>query len=157
MLKKLDRVYGKLWRGSRPECYDDLTHLKSLGITTIVSLQEGYARAKAKLTGGYATEREDWIAMGGVYYDVPLSNIIPPSPGRLFLVEKLIAENHGVYVHCFAGVDRTGMSIAYHKVKRFHLTPEEAWQEAVDYGMHRRYRWWKPAFLRACAEIPKNA
>lgn len=158
MLRKLDPVGFKLFRGSRPENHDDLKHLWSLGVRSIISLQEGYAKTKAKLTGGYAREREDWLAMGGKYYDIPLSNILPPSPSRLWLVLQVIklhwAEWEGkVYVHCYAGVDRTGMAIAYYRVAQNGIPPEQAWNDACTYGMHRRYRWWKPAFLRACDEL----
>lgn len=145
-------------RGPRPNSYDDLCILADAGVTTIFSLEEGWSRIF-----GWRFEAHDWqVRIGGLFYLFPLSNLFPPSAATcIAITDLLIHDSNGPlgessYVHCYAGVDRTGFILAVFRVRFHKWKPLDAWAEAQEYGMHRRYWWWKKHFLKLCSELPNE-
>ncbi|HUV86117.1 MAG TPA: hypothetical protein VMX79_03305, partial [bacterium] len=52
-----------------------------------------------------------------------------------------------VFVHCHAGVDRTGFVVAAYRVKVEGWTPEKAYEEMARLGFHSFLFWWPGAFF----------
>lgn len=149
---KFDFAISGVFRGSRPKNIQSLYLLWAKGVRTIVNLEEGWGNLNPFI---YKNAKEDWLAMGGKYYECNRSNLFPAGNGELYGTYLLIemAKTFGdVFVHCFAGVDRTGEMIAYLQV-RAGDDPVYAWDDAQKYGMHKRYFWWKPKFLKNCEDV----
>lgn len=140
-------VFGKLYRGSRPENKQDLFDLWNRGFRTIICLQEGWSWWFGKYDG-----EKDWEAMGGTYIKRPLSNFFFPVKDELDSLVNVIQESPGrVLVHCFSGKDRTGILSGYYLVKMVDWIPKTAWRYIGDKGMHPWYRLlWKKEFYEAC-------
>jgi protein tyrosine/serine phosphatase len=58
-----------------------------------------------------------------------------------------------VFIHCQHGCDRTGTIIACYRIKHEQWTRENAWQEAVRYGISRFERGMK-SFVKDFANAP---
>jgi hypothetical protein len=150
-------IKSDLFRGARPVDIRDLRNLEALGVRTIISLEEGLFSAFR-----WAREPAIWRAMGYTWYQVKLSAIVPPTRGQLDAIRALIhvSQAHyrplpedqptaGVFVHCYSGVDRTGMVIADWRVTEQEHDPKQAWAECIRMGMHHRYQLlWKRAFFK---------
>lgn len=136
-----------LYRGSRPHDTSDLSLLWKNGIRTIISLEEGWADIL-----GWKNEPATWRKMGGVWLQVKLSSIIAPTQGQLEAIYALIfahCQLSGVFVHCYSGVDRTGIVCADWEVYGRKISPEVAWQRCCEQGMHKRFQWlWKRSFFK---------
>lgn len=105
------------------------------GINTCLNLETGLRDA---LFGNPYLEDEALEGDGVRVDHVPFSDIRPPSIEKLEEALHIITTAPGpVYVHCLHGVDRTGMVIAYYRVKRQKWTPEKAIEEMLDLGFHR--------------------
>lgn len=139
---------GNLYRGSRPNGTADLDQLWEKGIRTIISLEEGWGTIF-----GWRKEAELWRARGGVWLQVKLSSVVAPTRGQLEAIYCLIFahfQTAGVFVHCYSGVDRTGIVCAHWDVYGMKDTPGRAWIRCVSNGMHLRFQWlWKRAFFKA--------
>lgn len=144
MKNKIQCVYGKLYRGSRPENIDDLHQLWSMGVRTIICLQEGWSWA----FGAYDSEN-DWENLGGKYIKRPLSNFFFPVKDELDSLNNIIGSRTGmVFVHCKAGVDRTGVVSGYYLLKCGLANAKTAWEYIGETGMHPWYRLlWKRKFF----------
>ena len=143
-------VDGKLVRGPRLKGVSDVYHLHShFWVRTIINLEEGWSRK----FGNYQ-EGPDCIAFGIKYHGIGLSNFSPPSVEECRAIMKVIyGTEKPVYVHCYAGVDRTGFIVALYGALRYGRCPHECWEEAQEAGMHKRYFWWRKSFLAVCAAL----
>lgn len=72
----------------------------------------------------------------------PLGEFLPPSQDELNAAITLIQSTKPIYVHCKAGVDRTGMVIAHYRIIIQKWTKEAAVAEMKAMGMHWWYYWW---------------
>lgn len=137
-----------VFRGSRPENADDLRMLWGKGIRTIISLEEGFGT----FFGWWNREAIIWRGMGGTWLQVKLSSVIAPTEGQLAATLSLImaySKDSAMFVHCGAGCDRTGMVMADYRVHAQGHTAAEAWAEAGEQGMHKRYQWlWQKSFFK---------
>lgn len=143
-------VSQNLYRGDRPQNNSDLGILAlSYHVERIVSLETFWHKLF-----GWADEGECWTtSWRRIFKSFPMSNIFPPMWEETMTALDAISEvlqhpGATIYVHCFAGKDRTGWVIAGYRVKVEGWPPEKAWAEAIEKGMHWRYWWWKPFFMR---------
>jgi protein-tyrosine phosphatase len=104
---------GKLAAGPLPRP-ETVRELLDAGITAFVDLtQTGELDAYDRLIGDAQHHRRS-IGDFGIPTDAALTE-------TLDLIDRLLAEGHGVYVHCWAGVGRTGTVVACHLIR--HGTP----------------------------------
>jgi hypothetical protein len=146
-----------LYRGPRPESADDLTLLFfNFQAKTIVSLETGFGKFWDGFRGRSFHEQDLWDRVyKRTFLSRPCSNFLPPTRAETTAILddiKASIQKGAVYVHCYAGVDRTGWIIAAWRVREQGWQPEKAWLEAVQMGMHSRYWWWHRHFVEAmCA------
>lgn len=148
-MKNKRQVTPVLIRGGRPKNIHDLLELWHEGIRAIICLQEGITW----FFGGYRTDK-DWQGFGGHQWKTPLSNFRAPTKKQCDDICKIIHQfrirKQTVFLHCRAGVDRTGFVSAYYVWKYCEISPEAAWNYAGETGMHFWYRiFWKKAFFKA--------
>lgn len=119
-----------LYRGGQPQA-NDLILLKEMQIKTILSL-----RWKKK---SIIKESQEAFDLGMNFVSIPLTYWSWPKPE---IIEQFLAvldnnENHPIFIHCYHGVDRTGLVIALYRVARCGWTVEAAYQEMVERGFHK--------------------
>lgn len=138
---KITKVDEGIYRGATPVTIEDWRALRDLGIKFTLDLQTG-----ATLMGDGAPLDEALVAdiFGIRTYSHPLGEFLPPTAKELeasyaFLMS---AVKKPVYVHCKAGVDRTGMVCAYYKIHAMNLTKSAAISEMKSLGMHPWYFYW---------------
>ena len=124
-----------------------MEHLKTLGIKTIVSLEEENDKDKASAEGkkklSVALEREAAKNAGIAFLSHPMKNAnfrtMSDKDILAWLedVKKNIlaaSSKGGVLVHCAAGHDRTGLEAAYLRITMQHWTAEQAIKEMRSLG-----------------------
>lgn len=107
-IKNFDRVDEHVYRGAQPTP-EGFQYLASLGVKTVIDLQEADSRA--------AAERQTVTAAGMAYVNVPMTGLTPPSDAEITRLLALLEDTSAgpVFVHCHRGADRTGAVIAaYH-------------------------------------------
>lgn len=136
------RAFGAgLFRGPRPESGADFNLLKGLNFRSVLDLEEypldlgGNSRAKV---AKYAAETGVQVA------SLPLGLIMPPSFERLDTAVRLLCIlPKPIYVHCYHGVDRTGMVVAAFKSKVLKQPLEKVVDDMLVNGFHFwRYWFW---------------
>src|SRR5262245_6751736 len=95
---------------ARPECAEDLGWLRQQGIEVLVSLTEDCLR-------------RDWVNESGLLVvHEPVVDMEAPTQEQLdrcvSAIDRALAKNMGVAVHCTAGLGRTGVVLACHLVTR---------------------------------------
>lgn len=138
-----------IFRGEAPQGLVDLLRLQQK-TRTWLHLESGVQRF---LPGSWAYAAQDWqVRLQCEYLYMPMWNFSFPHQGALdwcALTIELERSKHGIYVCCKHGKDRTGIVLAYWRVKHCGWTPERAWEEAQTYGMHKFYilLGWEQKFL----------
>jgi hypothetical protein len=99
-----------------------------MGIRTVVSLEDNPEVV--------AEEEKVCRSLNINFVNVPLSELFPPSPGELKQAVSVIRQNrnHGVYIHCRRGIDRTGYVIASFRMLVEKYAFETAYKECCDHG-----------------------
>lgn len=124
------------YRGPRPRTVEDIDHLYSLGIRTIVNLE--------------VTQNSDevmWKILNLKMRNYELENyaVFPPSKSSVAQAIYIMATSDdgsgGVYVHCRDGVDRTGYTIAKYRIS-LGWQKKSAVEEMKSIGMHLWFYWW---------------
>lgn len=115
-------IDGVLSRGEQPLLNDDAVQaLRSAGISAILSLREDEPNGRTvagRLCPPYSGEedRKYWEGQGFTHRRVscPDFSVPPPSELRdaLRFLDQMVGGGQHVYVHCLAGVGRTGQVIA---------------------------------------------
>lgn len=142
---------GRLVRGPR---FEDRQHfldeISFRMIHQVISLQEGWA----DLFGHYY-EGADCKAQGLTFMHYQLSNVFAPKMWVCeSILKNIILTEERTYLHCFAGVDRTGFICSLYLVLVDGWDPYDAWREAIRMGMHKRYQiLWEKAFFRRVEEL----
>lgn len=135
----MKKVAHNLFRGKRPE---NLNQLKFNDIKCVISLQSGLNDVYEK----DAYRLIHWPDTGIKHYELEQNDFAPPTKSDVeeFLkVVKLNIQFGKIYVHCKAGVDRTGFMIACYRMQIEGWSFNLAWKEMKKEGSHWWYRWWK--------------
>ena len=142
---------GEVWRGPAPKNYAQMQQLIDLGIGYWLHLENGYQRL---LPSGWRHQARDWqVRACRRYIYMPFSNLEFPDERVLqwcgLQIQASATLGGGVYVSCKHGKDRTGITIAYWRVKHCGWTPQAAWDESQMLGMHSFYLWlgWEKKFF----------
>jgi protein tyrosine/serine phosphatase len=132
---KLDR---DIYRGPQPQTDDDWKELQRLGIKYTLDLETGshFLKDGSPLEEAFTAE-----TYGIKVFSHPLGEILPPSKAELNLAHRTMDKFKPIYVHCKAGVDRTGMVCAYHEWDNG-FTKAQAIARMKSFGMHFWYYWW---------------
>jgi len=89
--------------------------------------------------------------LGIVEVSIPMSSVFPPQAADVAQAAALMADKskRPLCLHCKAGVDRSGVVVAFWRVRYCRFTPQAAHAEMLAAGFHRyRYAYWQPAIRR---------
>jgi len=137
-------VYGfapGLYRGSRPETLQNVLHLKALGVKTILNLQSTYSNEEL----GWATSN------GLTRLSLNLCPVLPPNKASVQIALQILTtkELSPIFLHCRAGVDRTGFLVASYRIHVEGATILEAQEEMKRMGNHWHLSWWRKSLERS--------
>jgi hypothetical protein len=112
---------GMLARGEQPPLdRANFMALRDSGVQTVISLRAHEARKRevaGRIYPPYRVRDERVFCSdhGLVFRHIPLEDFAVPSPRRLIqaleLINLEVAANRSVYIHCLAGVGRTGLVV----------------------------------------------
>lgn len=130
-------IEGKLYRGPRPESYDQL---KAMKIQTIVCLQSGWH----EFFNDDFYENNSPFDHGFNFYNLKCSDFFPPSEKDVQTFFEIMESATGpVYIHCLHGKDRTGFMIAVYRMRKQGWTFKQAKEELFANEFHKfPYLWW---------------
>ena len=149
------------YRGAQP-LPDDYASLKALGVNTVVDLRNDPTDY----------EKIDAEKAGMKYVNIPMSGWKSPKDEDIQQFLSLLnnPETGTVYVHCKAGIHRTGITAAIYRMEKYGWDYDKAYQEMKNYnfstglvhGALKSYvkdysRKVKPAVQTASAESPAKA
>lgn len=129
-LKNQHVVDEKVWRGSAPHAMKTYRALADAGVTTIVDL-----RGEHDVQAGAAEKTRALAEIGVRYVSLPTRDGQPPSPEAVArFLEETRRSPGKVYVHCGAGVGRTGSMASAYLVETGQTTPGEALRRSLAVG-----------------------
>ena len=152
-VKNFYRLANGVYRGGHPFSEAAFTMLASLGVYTILNLED------CTSTNAYNRQREREQARrhGIEMVHTPMSPIFRLRFKKVMQVVRVLqdADRRPVYVHCFFGHERTGFVIALNRFFNEGWSYQEAHQEMMRCGFRP---WLVPAmyqcFKRWCAKNP---
>lgn len=121
-LPNFGQVTPKLFRGAQPE-RNGYKALYGMGVNIVVDMS------------GNRSEESSVEELGMQYVSIPW-NAHSPSDEIMARFLKIIEENPDkkIFVHCHAGVDRTGMAIASYRIAKERWSAGEAMKEMQLFG-----------------------
>ena len=127
------RVTPTLYRGGQPTL-EGLRQLRALGVEIVINLRNEQNEIE--------TERREVEERGLQYISMPWNASYPPDSRAVRSFVELIQANPGkkVFVHCWAGRDRTGVMIAVFRIAMQGWTPARALDEMEAFGYGRGTR-----------------
>jgi protein tyrosine/serine phosphatase len=133
-LPRFNQVSEKLFRGAQP-LDGGISKLHELGINTVINLRGASDRTRA--------EEAEVRALGLNYFNIALPNWARPQNDRVARIMELIdaPESGRVFIHCKAGVDRTGLIVAIYRMTHDGWSSDRALAEAQRFGMRRTQFW----------------
>lgn len=119
------QMEANYYRGAQP-AKDDYASLAALGVKTVIDLRDDptdYEKA--------ATE-----AAGMKYVNIPMSGFWSPKDEDIAAFLKLVndPDTGTVYVHCKAGIHRTGVVGAAYRLTKFGWDYDKAYKEMKNYN-----------------------
>jgi protein-tyrosine phosphatase len=124
-IRKFEVVDDKVWRGAAPG-REGYASLAARGVTTVVDLR---AEENLHVDEGYL-ER-----LGLRYVPIPIRDGQTPTSGEVAAFLRAVKESEGTtYVHCGAGVGRTGAMAGSYLVSTGQATPKQALQRNLAVG-----------------------
>ncbi|MGH9775675.1 MAG: protein tyrosine phosphatase family protein [Candidatus Acidiferrales bacterium] len=123
------KVSDSLYRGAQPS-RQGFQNLASMGIQIVVDLRPG-ARSEKSIVEEAGLE----------YVSIPWT-CRHPSDDRVAEFLELLRDNPGkkIFVHCYTGIDRTGMMIAAYRMAEQGWTAAEARREMNAFGYNLLHR-----------------
>ena len=139
------KIDEHLYRGAQPRD-GSLTHLRELGITTMVDL-------RAEDSSSRERERREAEALGIRFISIPVGGFSPPAKDQITTFLSLfVGQPPGtVFVHCRLGEDRTGVFIAAYRIVVDNWTADEAIKEMRFFGFNRL---WHPTMVSYIRNFP---
>jgi protein tyrosine phosphatase (PTP) superfamily phosphohydrolase (DUF442 family) len=144
-VKNFVKVSPALWRGAQPDPKQDgFRNLENAGVKTIVNLRY---------------DHDDFPFLAGTklrYFWIKAHAWHPEEEDLVKFLKVLKDEkNWPVFLHCAAGSDRTGYSVATYRIVEQNWTADDAIHEMFDFGYHP---WWfrNPSILRDKIEKKKE-
>lgn len=133
-LPRFSCVNPGVFRGGQPTA-EGFMKLKENGIHTIVSLRNNKALC--------ASEKQRAEALGMQFVNIPLDGISKPSRKAVLQFLEIVESEKAkpVFVHCQYGQDRTGTMIAIYREESQKWSAEQAYQEMLANGFHKKYAW----------------
>jgi len=133
-LPRFHQVSEGLYRGAQP-LDRGISKLHELGVNTVINL-----RGPNDLTRAEETEAR---ALGLNYFNIALPGWGRPQDDRIARIMELInaPESGRVFIHCRAGVDRTGLIVAIYRMTHDGWSSDRALAEAERLGMRRTQLW----------------
>ena len=133
-LPRFEQVSETLYRGAQP-LDGGLSKLRDLGVNTVINLRRADDRSRA--------EEAKVRALGLNYFNVSLPGWGRPEDARIVRIMEIInaPESGRVFIHCKAGVDRTGLIVAIYRISRDGWSSHRALAEAERLGMRRTQFW----------------
>lgn len=135
-------AHETLFRSPVPTSWEHIALIKESGISTIINLQ-----GKRQYNCIYLGQEEKLLKDFGIkVVYIPMHMFKVPTFDQLEKVfQTLNTTSEKVLIHCRFGVDRTGISIAYWKIRNGLLSFEEAVLEMFSLGFHKKwFFWWVP-------------
>lgn len=142
-VENFGKVSPTLWRGSQPT-EDAFRNLERAGVKTVIDLREDH------------DDYENFSMLGGThlkYLRIPM-HAWDPDQAQLVLLMKVLErtlqdpDSSPVFVHCAAGKDRTGYSIATYRMVFDGWTPNDAIAEMYDFRFNAIW-FHNPIFLKS--------
>jgi tyrosine-protein phosphatase SIW14 len=135
------KVSEQLFRGAQPRL-DDLSELKKLGVTTILSLRSESSHTR--------TERARAESLGMRFISIPVGGFANPTSEQLAQFFSLLRQspNEKFFVHCMRGEDRTGVFVAAYRVAFEHWTANQALSEMNAFGFNHSWHRGMAVFVR---------
>lgn len=119
-------VDDRLWRGSAPKGMAAYKALKEAGVTTIVDLR---TLQDSRL------DRQAIEALGLKFVNLPIRDGQIPSEAQVAAFMRAVEASGGkTYVHCQAGVGRTGSMVGSYLVKSGQATADQALERVLAVG-----------------------
>jgi protein-tyrosine phosphatase len=116
-IRHFERVDSKMWRGSHPN-FSGYRALASMGVTTVVDLRAEVLSAK---------ERTEPTSAGLDVVRIPVRDGQTPDESQVTRFLATVRDAKGkVFVHCGAGVGRTGAMSAAYLVRTGQTNPSNA-------------------------------
>lgn len=133
------RVTDTLWRGPRPNNLEDL---EQLGFQCIISLESGIYELFHSDKLEFEEQHPEDFKMAS--YFCPMSDFTPPKYSKVVGVFDILQYQmpKKTYLHCKAGVDRTGFVCAAYRMKVQGWSFDQAVNEYRQMGRHKRFFWW---------------
>lgn len=124
-IKNFGQMDERFYRGAQPEI-DDYQSLKDLGVKTVIDLRNDptdYEKAAVE-------------ALGMKYINIPMSGWKSPKDRDLETFLKLAndPETGVFYVHCKAGIHRTGVAGAVYRFTKYGWDYDQSYREMKNYN-----------------------
>ena len=121
------RAEEGLLGGRHPLTAEDVAALQAEGVKTIVDLREEQEWSSAGQYGREAIAAAEWCGIERL--NVPVRDAEPPSADSLDRVSSFLDQrqpNGRIYVHCRAGIERTGAVLAAWLSRKERISPAYA-------------------------------
>lgn len=124
-IKNFGQMDERLFRGAQP-LEGDYQSLKELGVNTVIDLRNDptdYEKAAVE-------------ALGMRYVNIPMSGWRTPKDNQIeqFLQLMNNPETGTVYIHCKAGIHRTGVAGAVYRFTKYGWDYDKAYKEMKNYS-----------------------
>ena len=107
---RYDALDDKLWLGSYPQQPEDVLHLKSLGITAVLSVQSNADLDERAINWDLFWRFYVRSGMESVRHpitDFDDADLLRHLSGAVDALQTLFSNGHRVYLHCTAGLNRS--------------------------------------------------
>lgn len=128
-IKNFGKMDDRFYRGAQP-LPDDYQSLKDLGIKTVIDLRNDPTDY----------EKSAVEALGMTYINIPMSGWKYPKDSQIEEFMKIAnnPETGKFFVHCKAGIHRTGVAGAVYRFENYGWDYDKAYKEMKNYN----FTWW---------------